>query len=71
MGILLTSAVLGVLPLAGIAWIGASGWLETMDGLFMSLILGAMAGVFLLNAGMQAKSLGLIPGMTKKEANGA
>lgn len=68
---LLISAALGVLPLAGIAWIGVSGWLETVDGLFMSLILGAMAAVFLLNAGMQAHALGLIPGMAKKGANGA
>ncbi|MBZ5646600.1 MAG: hypothetical protein LAN37_05180 [Acidobacteriia bacterium] len=68
---LVISVVLGLLPLAGIGWIGASGWLETVDGLFMSLILTAMAGVFLLNAGLQAKAMGLIPGSDKKAANGA
>ncbi len=66
MQMLVISLVLALVPLAGIGWIGASGWLETVDGLFMSIILLAIAGVFLLNAGLQAKALGLIPGLGKK-----
>ncbi len=64
---LVISLVLALVPLAGIGWIGASGWLETVDGLFMSIILLAIAGVFLLNAGLQAKASGLIPGLSKKQ----
>ncbi len=71
MPMLVISLVLALAPLAGIGWIGAGGWLETVDGLFMSIILLAIAGVFLLNAGMQARALGLIPGMAKKGADGA
>ncbi len=66
MQMLVISLILAVAPLAGIGWIGASGWLETVDGLFTSLILLAIAGVFLLNAGLQAKALGLIPRVSKK-----
>jgi len=64
---LVISLVLALLPVAGVAWIGVSGWLLTVDGLFMSLILLAMAGVFALNAAMQAKALGLVPGFGKKQ----
>jgi hypothetical protein len=67
MQMLVISLVLALVPLAGIGWIGASGWLETVDGLFMSIILLAIAGVFLLNAGVQAKALRLIPGLSKKQ----
>ena len=67
MQMLVISLVLALVPLAGIGWIGASGWLATVDGLFMGLILMAIAGVFLLNAGMQARALGLIPGLGKKQ----
>ncbi|HYX68907.1 MAG TPA: hypothetical protein VE825_07230 [Terriglobales bacterium] len=64
---LVISLVLALVPLAGIGWIGVSGWLATVDGLFMSLILLAIAGVFLLNAGLEAKAMGLIPGRGKKQ----
>ncbi len=64
---LVISLVLALLPLAGIGWIGASGWLQTVDGLFVSLILLAIAGIFLLNAGLQARALGLIPKLGKKQ----
>ena len=66
MGMLLISLLLGLAPLAGVVWIGLAGWLPTVDGLFTSLILLAMSGVFMLNALMQAKALGLIPGFGKK-----
>lgn len=67
MQMLVISLVLALVPLAGIGWIAASGWLQTVDGLFMSLILLAIAGVFLLNAGMQARALGLVPRLGKKQ----
>lgn len=67
MQMLVISLVLALVPLAGIGWIGAAGWLETVDGLFTSLILLAIAGVFLLNTGMQARALGLVPGQRNKQ----
>ena len=47
---LLISLLLGLLSLAGIAWIIIVGSLLSVDGLFMSLILLTLAGIFLLNA---------------------
>jgi hypothetical protein len=46
---LLLSLLLGLLSLAGIAWIIIVGSLFSVDGLFMSLILVTLAGIFLLN----------------------
>lgn len=48
--LLLTSLLLALVPLLGIAWILVSGTLTTVDGLFMSLILLAMSGILGLNA---------------------
>ena len=72
--LLIISAVLAVLPLLGIAWFVISGNLTTMDGLFMSLILLTMSGIFAMNALwelqrqrrrskflQQAKAAGLFP----------
>jgi hypothetical protein len=47
---LLLSLFLGLLSLAGVAWIIIVGSLLSVDGLFMSLILLTLAGVFFLNA---------------------
>jgi len=47
---LLISIVLGLIPLAGIAWIAVSGTLTTVDGLFEILIMLSLSGVFFLNA---------------------
>jgi hypothetical protein len=47
---LLLSLLLGLLSLVGIAWIIIVGSLLSVDGLFMSLILLTLAGVFFLNA---------------------
>jgi len=47
---LLLSLLLGLLSLAGVAWIIIVGSLLSVDGLFMSLILLTLAGVFFLNA---------------------
>jgi uncharacterized membrane protein len=45
----LLSLILGLLSLAGIAWIIIVGSILSVDGLFMSLILLTLAGVFFLN----------------------
>ena len=64
--ILVLSLVLGVVPLAGVAWIFVSGMITlspfavTMDGLFMTLILLTLSACFLLNAFWEARDQGLI-----------
>jgi hypothetical protein len=47
---LLLSLLLGLLSLAGVVWIIIVGSLLSVDGLFMTLILLTLAGVFFLNA---------------------
>jgi hypothetical protein len=64
--ILVLSLVLGLVPLAGVAWIFVSGMITlsppsaTVDGLFMTLILLMLSACFLLNAYWEAKDQGLI-----------
>ena len=48
--LLIISIAFGLLPLAGIAFMGLNGYLFTVDGLFMTLILLALSAVFLMNA---------------------
>ncbi|HVO79178.1 MAG TPA: hypothetical protein VMT28_00525 [Terriglobales bacterium] len=48
--LLVISLVLALIPLLGVVWIVVSGSPATVDGLFMSLILLAMSGIFALNA---------------------
>lgn len=54
--ILILSLVLGIVPLAGVGWVFASGMIRlappsaTVDGLFMTLILLTLSACFLLNA---------------------
>ena len=48
--VVLLSILLGIIPLLGIAWIFVSHTLTTVDGLFMSLILLALSGIFVFNA---------------------
>jgi uncharacterized membrane protein len=57
---LLISIVLGLLPLAGIAWIVVAGSITSVDGLFMSLILLTLSGIFLLNVFLELRDRGLI-----------
>lgn len=52
---LLVSLVLAFIPLLGIAWILLYGSVTTVDGLFMSLILLTMSGVFALNAFLELR----------------
>src|ERR1700746_3107136 len=64
--ILVLSLVLGLLPLAGVAWIFASGMITlsppsaTVDGLFMTLILLTLSLCFLLNAYWEMRDRGMI-----------
>ena len=44
------SLVLGILPLLGIAWTLMNGMITTVDGLFTTLILLTLSGIFMLNA---------------------
>ena len=53
--ILLISILLGLLSLAGIAWIVIVGSLLTVDGLFMTLILLTLAGIFFLNVFLELR----------------
>ena len=48
--LLVISLVLALIPLLGVVWIVLFGSPTTVDGLFLSLILLAMSGVFGLNA---------------------
>jgi len=65
---LLISVLLGCIPLAGIAWIVVTKGLATVDGLFMSLILLTLAGVFFLNAFLELRDRGSLAFLQKKKA---
>jgi uncharacterized membrane protein YccF (DUF307 family) len=67
--LLLLSIVLGTLPLAGIIWIVFRGAITTVDGLFMSLILLFLSGVFYLNAGLELRDRGVFPFARKTTSN--
>jgi len=62
---LAVSAVLGILPLLGIVWTIKNGTIMTVDGLFMSLILLSLSGLFFLNVFWECRDCGLIPGKQK------
>ena len=54
------SLLLGVLPLLGVVWVLMNGMITTVDGLFMSLILLTLSGVFMLNVFWEMRDLGFI-----------
>ena len=56
---LLLSILLGLIPLAGIGWIVVSGTITTVDGLFESLIMLSISGVFFLNVFWELRDKGL------------
>jgi hypothetical protein len=56
---LLISIVLGLIPLAGIAWIITTRTITTVEGMFMSLILLTLSGIFFLNAFLELREHGL------------
>jgi len=67
---LLISVVLGILPLLGIVWTILNGTITTVDGLFMSLILLTLSGLFFLNAFLECRDCGFLPSKTKGAAPG-
>ncbi len=64
---LLISIILGLIPLAGIAWIIIAGSITTVDGLFMSLILLTLSGIFFLNVFFELHDRGLVPFLRKSK----
>jgi hypothetical protein len=67
--LLLLSIILGTIPLVGIVWIALSGAITTVDGLFMSLILLSLSGVFYLNAVLEVRDRGVFPFAQKGNAS--
>ncbi len=57
---LILSLVLAILPLLGVLWTLMNGMITTVDGLFMSLILLALSGTFLLNAYWEMRDQGML-----------
>ena len=57
---LLISILLGLIPLAGIGWIVVSGTITTVDGLFESLIMLSISGIFFLNVFWELRDRGLL-----------
>jgi hypothetical protein len=55
MFVVVLSIVLGIIPLLGIAWTIMNGSITTVDGLFLSLILLALSGIFFLNAFLELR----------------
>jgi hypothetical protein len=64
---LLISILLGIIPLAGIAWILLAGSITTVDGLFMSLILLTLSGIFLLNVFWELRDRGFLAFLQKNK----
>lgn len=55
--ILVLSIILGLAPLAGIAWIAQRASFTTVDGLFTTLILLTLSGILFLNAGLEVRRM--------------
>ena len=64
---LVVSIVMGIIPLLGIAWTIVTGTITTVDGLFMSLILLTLSGVFFLNAYWELRDHGALAFLQKKK----
>jgi hypothetical protein len=65
---LLLSILLALIPLVGIAWIVITRSLTSVDGLFMSLILLALSGVFFLNVLFEMDDRGWLAFLHKNKA---
>jgi hypothetical protein len=65
---LLISILLGSIPLAGIGWIIVTRTITTVDGLFMSLILLTLSGIFFLNVFLELRDRGFMALLQKKKA---
>jgi hypothetical protein len=68
--ILLISIVLGIIPLLGIVWTIITGTIATVDGLFMSLIMLTLSGIFFLNVFWELRQRGALNFLKKKAASG-
>jgi hypothetical protein len=68
---LLISILLGIIPLAGIAWILGAGSITTVDGMFMSLILLTLSGIFFLNVALELKDRGFFAFLQKNKTPAA
>jgi hypothetical protein len=66
--VLLISIILGLIPLAGIGWIIVAGSITTVDGLFMSLILLTLSGIFFFNVFLELHDRGLVPFLSKSKS---
>lgn len=65
---LLVSVLFGLIPLAGIVWILTAGSITTVDGMFMSLILLTLSGIFFFNVLCELRDNGLVPFLKKGKA---
>ena len=65
------SVLLGMVPLAGVAWVLRTRELLTVDGLFLCLILLTMAGIFFLSAAWDAYELGWLDFLKRKKSTPA
>ena len=65
--ILLLSILLAVIPIGGIVLILLRGTITSVDGLFMSLILLTLSGVFFLNVLFEMKTCGWLPFLQKNK----
>ena len=63
----LISILFCLAPVAGIAWILMAGSITSVDGLFMTLILLSLSGVFFLNAIWELQDRGLLSFLHKKK----
>ena len=63
----LISIAFCLVPVAGIVWIFTAGSITTVDGLFMSLILLSLLGVFFLNAVWELQDRGLLSFLRKEK----
>ncbi|MFY9741739.1 MAG: hypothetical protein WA252_00615 [Candidatus Sulfotelmatobacter sp.] len=54
------SLALGILPLAGVVWTLMNGMITTVDGMFLTLILLALSGTFLLNVYWELRDRGMV-----------
>lgn len=66
---LLLSILFALIPLAGIAWIIITRSLTSVDGLFMSLILLTLSGIFFLNVLLEMDARGWLAFLHKKKAD--
>jgi hypothetical protein len=67
---MLISFALGIIPLLGIAWTIVTGTIATVDGLFISLILLTLSGVFFLNGYWEMRDRGLLSFLQKGKTAG-